>query len=170
MCAKSLQSCPTLCLPGSSVHGILQTRILEWGAISFSRGSSQPRDQTCISMSPALGGRFFTTSTSWEASEHFRLQTKQTLRLCAGYSASWMPSPCPSSSCSFPSGSTFLEQLSQPLCDTGPPTLITLSPMVSSCPLGWNHLFVNMSRVHFPNYVSSPRVGAVSGVFTAGTP
>ena len=44
------QSCPTLCdpmdcsPPGSSVHGILQARILEWGAISFSRGSSQPRE------------------------------------------------------------------------------------------------------------------------------
>ena len=44
------QSCPTLCdpmactPPGSSVHGILLARILEWVAISFSRGSSQPRD------------------------------------------------------------------------------------------------------------------------------
>ena len=35
--------------PGFSVHGILQTSILQWVAISFSRGSSQPRDQTCIS-------------------------------------------------------------------------------------------------------------------------
>ena len=49
--AKSLQSCPTPCdpmdcsPPGSSVHGILQTRILEWEAIPSSRGSSQPRDQ-----------------------------------------------------------------------------------------------------------------------------
>ena len=40
--AKSLQSCPTLCdpmdhsLPGSSIHGILQARVLEWGAIAFS--------------------------------------------------------------------------------------------------------------------------------------
>ena len=40
--AKSLQSCPTLCdpmdcsLPGSSVHGIFQARVLEWGAIAFS--------------------------------------------------------------------------------------------------------------------------------------
>ena len=49
-------SCLTLChsvdcssLPGSSVHGILQARILEWVAIPFSRGSSRPRDQTCIS-------------------------------------------------------------------------------------------------------------------------
>ena len=36
-------------LPGSSVHGILQARILEWVAISFTRGSSWPRDRTCVS-------------------------------------------------------------------------------------------------------------------------
>ena len=35
--------------PGSSVHGMLQARILEWVAISFSRGSSQPKDQTLVS-------------------------------------------------------------------------------------------------------------------------
>ena len=52
LCAKSLQSCLTLCdpmdcsLPGSSVHGVLQARILEWVAISSSRESSWPRDQT----------------------------------------------------------------------------------------------------------------------------
>ena len=46
------QSCPTLCdpmdysLPGSLVHGIFQARVLEWVAISFSRGSSQPRNWT----------------------------------------------------------------------------------------------------------------------------
>ena len=57
------QSCPTLCdprdciPPGSSVHGILQARILEWVAISFSRASSQPRDGTRVS---GLAGRFFT--------------------------------------------------------------------------------------------------------------
>ena len=55
LCAKLLQSCLTLydpmdCSPpGSSVHGISQARILEWVAMSSSRGSSQPRDQTCIS-------------------------------------------------------------------------------------------------------------------------
>ena len=48
------QSCPTLCdpmdcsLPCSSLHGILQARVLEWVAISFSRGSPQPRDQTQV--------------------------------------------------------------------------------------------------------------------------
>ena len=43
-------------LPGSSVHGILQARILEWVAIPFSRGSSQPRDRTWVSY---IAGRFF---------------------------------------------------------------------------------------------------------------
>ena len=57
------QSCPTLCdpmncsLPGSSVHGILQARIPEWVAISFSKASSPPRDQTQAS---CIAGRFFT--------------------------------------------------------------------------------------------------------------
>ena len=57
------QSCLTLCypmdcsLPGSSVHGIFQARVLEWVAISFSRGSSQPRDQTWVSLT---AGRPFT--------------------------------------------------------------------------------------------------------------
>ena len=53
--AKSLQLCLTLydpvdCSPlGSCVHGNLQARILEWVTIPSSRGSSQPRDQTCVS-------------------------------------------------------------------------------------------------------------------------
>ena len=56
------QSCPTLCnsmdysLPGSSLHGILQARVLEWVAIAFSRGSSRPRDRTWVSHIP---GRCF---------------------------------------------------------------------------------------------------------------
>ena len=45
-------------LPGSSVHGILQARILEWVAFPFSRGSSWPRDQTWVSYT---AGRFFTS-------------------------------------------------------------------------------------------------------------
>ena len=55
VCAKSLQSCPTLCdptncsLPGSSVQGIFQARILEWVASSYSRKSFRPRDQTHLS-------------------------------------------------------------------------------------------------------------------------
>ena len=50
------QLCPTLCdpmdysLPGASVYGIFQARILEWVAISFSKGSSQLRDRTRVSL------------------------------------------------------------------------------------------------------------------------
>ena len=63
VCVLVAQSCPTLCSPmdcsppGSSVHGILQVRILEWVAIPFSRGSSQPRDRTWVS---CIAGGFFT--------------------------------------------------------------------------------------------------------------
>ena len=47
---KVAQSCPTLCnLMDYTVHGILQARILEWVVFPFSRGSSQPRDQTQVS-------------------------------------------------------------------------------------------------------------------------
>ena len=69
-CAKSLQPCPTLCdpmdcsPPGSSVHGIFQTRILECVAISVSRGSSRPRDRTQVSH---IAGRCFNLCTTREA-------------------------------------------------------------------------------------------------------
>ena len=47
--------------PGSSAHGILQARILEWVAISSSRGSSHPEIKPTSLVSPELAGRFFTT-------------------------------------------------------------------------------------------------------------
>ena len=65
-----LQSSLILCdpmdcsLPGSSVHRILQARIMEWVAIPFSKGSSRPRDQTLF----CIAGRFFTTWATKEAS------------------------------------------------------------------------------------------------------
>ena len=52
---------------GSSVHGILQARILEWLAIPFPRGSSQPRDRTQVS---CIAGEFFTI---WATRETLRL-------------------------------------------------------------------------------------------------
>ena len=66
------KSCLPLCdpmnysMPGSTVHGIFQARIMEWVAISFSRGSSQPRYQTCIS---CIGRRIIYHWATWEA--HF---------------------------------------------------------------------------------------------------
>ena len=72
--------------PGSSVHGIFQARILEWVAISFSRGSSQPKNQTCIS---CIAGRFFTNWVTREAWGFLRdflqgesLKGRQTQRGC----------------------------------------------------------------------------------------
>ena len=64
------QSSPTLCdpkdcsPPGSSVHGILQARIVEWVIIPLSRGFSQPRDQSQVSH---IAGRFFTIWVTQEA-------------------------------------------------------------------------------------------------------
>ena len=61
--ALVVQSCSALCDPvdctlvGSSVHGILQARVLEWIAIPFSIGTSQPRDRTLVS---CITGRSFT--------------------------------------------------------------------------------------------------------------
>ena len=67
---EGAQSCPILCdpidcsPPASSVHGIFQAWILEWAAISFSRGSSQPRDRTLVSR---IVGRRFTIWATKEA-------------------------------------------------------------------------------------------------------
>ena len=61
VCAKSLQSCLSLCdpmncsVPGSSVHGVHQARILHWVAIPSSRGSSQPTVPTCIPYISCIG-------------------------------------------------------------------------------------------------------------------
>ena len=71
--------CPTLCHsmdcnpPGSSVHGILQPRILEWAAISFSRGSSQPRDWAWVS---CISSKCFTALLS-EPGRKTRLKIAQ---------------------------------------------------------------------------------------------
>ena len=70
ICVLVAQSCPTLCdpmdcsPPGSTVHGILQARILEWVAIPFSRGSSWPRNQSWVSF---IAGGFLTVWATREA-------------------------------------------------------------------------------------------------------
>ena len=67
MKVKIAQSCPTLCdSMDYTVHGILQARILEWVAFPFSRGSSQPRDQTQVSR---IAGGFFTRWATREVYE-----------------------------------------------------------------------------------------------------
>ena len=71
--AKSLQSCLTFCNTmdysrlDPSVHGIIQARIQEWAASSYSRESPDPGTELTFPMSPLLAGGFFHTSTTWEA-------------------------------------------------------------------------------------------------------
>ena len=73
----------TVSTPGSLVHVIFQERILEWVAISFSRGSSRPGDQTQVS---CTAGRFFTIwATRW-ASEHIKYFSLEFYRI---YQRKW---------------------------------------------------------------------------------
>ena len=69
MHAKSLQSCDTMdsSPPVSSVHGILQARILEWIAMALPGDLPKPGIKLACLMSPTLAGMFLTTSTTWEA-------------------------------------------------------------------------------------------------------
>ena len=91
------QSCPTLCnpvdfsLPGSSVHGIFQARVLEWVAISYSRGSSRPRDQTCISCVSCIGKRILYHCATREDLEYYTV-TKKSLP-STYYHICWISSP-----------------------------------------------------------------------------
>ena len=74
--SEVVQSCPTLCnpvdysLPGSSIHGILQARILEWAALSLSRGSSWSRDRTQVSH---IRGRRFNLWATREALTYLKV-------------------------------------------------------------------------------------------------
>ena len=87
-------SCLTLCdpmdcsLPGSSDHGILQARILEWIVIPLSRGSSQPRDRTQVS---CITGRFFTNSAIREALIWVCICIENNLKGDASSCGQWLP-------------------------------------------------------------------------------
>ena len=88
LCVLVAHLCPTLCNimdcspPDTSVHGILQARILEWVVISFSRGSSQPKDWTWVS---CIADRFFTI---WATEEALPLCKQAHLRC-----STWLPLP-----------------------------------------------------------------------------
>ena len=82
-CDKSLQLCPTFCspmdcsLPGFSVHGILQVRILEWVAMTAPGGRPGPGIEPVSLMPPALAGRFFTTSATREVPMFFPVHVQK---------------------------------------------------------------------------------------------
>ena len=79
--------------PGSSVHGIFQTWILEWVAMLSSRGSSWPRDQTCIACVSCISNRFFTTEQLGKL--HIKIYNTKyiciTVCACSVMSKSWRP-------------------------------------------------------------------------------
>ena len=95
MCAKSLQSCLTVCnpmdcrLPDPFVHGILQARMLEWVAMTSSRGSSQPRDRTHISCGSCSTGGFFITEPPGKSIR--KVTRGQMLRLSRSKLSPWLP-------------------------------------------------------------------------------
>ena len=70
---------PIDCSPsGSSVHGVLQARVLEWVAVSFSRGSSQFRDQTCVS---CIAGSLLHCRLSHQGSPHGYIHKSKLIKL-----------------------------------------------------------------------------------------
>ena len=89
--------------------GILQVRILEWVAMCLSRGSSQPRDRTCVSCVSCTGSGFFTTGATWEA-----LSATLSLRNCVGFTLH-SPRPDPPSPALLCGRAT---------CPHGPPSLV----------------------------------------------
>ena len=95
VCAMSLQSCPAVCdpvdcsPPGSSVHGVLQARVLEWVFTSSSRGSSRPRDGTRVSHVSCIGRRILIHCATREVQVHHCSMSNHTFltthaQLCTG--------------------------------------------------------------------------------------
>ena len=99
------QSCPTLCNPmdcsppGSSVREMFQARILDWVAISYSKGSSRPRDRTHVSCDFCVGRWILYHQATWEA------QFGSVTQLC--------PTFCDPTACSTP-GLPVYHQLPEP--------------------------------------------------------
>ena len=126
-----IQTCPTLCnpmdcsLPGSSVHGILQARIIKWVDISFSRGSCQPRDQTLVSF---IADRFFTVWANREVCIYILMFNSSTVSISLWpHGLQHARFPCPSlppRACSNPC----------PLSRWCHPTILSSVATFTSCP------------------------------------
>ena len=113
-CAHSvLQSCPALCNsmdhspPDLSVHGTFQAKTLEWVAISFFRGSSQPRAQICISCVSCIAGRFFTAEPPGKHIPSLLLFSRPVMsNSLQPHGLQHTRPPCPSASPKFPGGAS----------------------------------------------------------------
>ena len=167
------QLCPTLCDPvdcspsGSSIHGILQARILEWVAISFSNGSSRPRDQTQVSR---IAGRCFNL---WATSIIPLISLFKLLTWFWDFNSNVFPCFLLGStlSCYCSVAKSCLTLCSPMNCNTPRPSL---SPGVcsNSCLLSqWCHPTISSSVVPFSSCPQSfPATGSfpVSQFFTSG--
>ena len=125
--------CPTLCdpmgysLPGSSVHGIFQARVLEWVAISFSRGSSRPRDRAQVSRTAGRCNTIWATRETPGFCDNF-LSKITMFGLCLSF---WQGTPLLLFSCSVMSDSLWPHELhhARPLYPTPFPWVFS-----DSCP------------------------------------
>ena len=133
------QSCLTLCdpmdysLPGSSVHGIFQARILESVAISFSRGSFWPRDRTLVS---CIVGRRFTVWATREVLNHWSLSSQIRSVFAFGSQNAYLISLLPLSKPFEPSGYKALF-ISCSFLSTLPLPLIQLHKSFSITRISW---------------------------------
>ena len=135
-------------LPGSSIHGIFQARILEWVAISFSRRSSRPRDWTRVSC--VVGRRF----TIWATRNLFQKHAQMHIQKCF---TSYLVIPC----CSVTSSSTLCDPIDCSM--PGFPVLHRFSEFAQTCPLSqWCHARISSSVVLFS---SCPQSFPESGSF-----
>ena len=159
-CART-QSYLTLCnpmacrLPGFSVRGILQARTLRWIARPSSRGSSLPRDGTCISTPLALAGGFFTSSALGKPTASNSHLLNDLVFLPGRKRMS------PTSHCRCPSASPQLHQRSQRPCLSLPSFLTTNAKpsMVMAVPLPSNSgELPSMCRTH--KFLLIPQVSA----------
>ena len=137
---KVTQSCLTLCdSMDYTVHGILQARTLEWVAFPFSRGSSQPRDQTQVSR---IAGRFF---TSWATREalvflEFSFYCYQSKSMSLSHRA---PQGCLREQLAPPPGPELWRQWTERTHE--PPVTVAAFPLVCECPLSWSWWFVSFA-------------------------
>ena len=160
VCAKSLQSCLTLCNPmdcspqGSSIHGVLQMRILKWVGMPFLGGSSSPRDWTYVYL-VSCTGRQVITSVTWEA----QCRTSWYNKIFSSVQFS----------CSVVSDSLRPPELQHtwPPCPSPTPGVHS-----NSCPLSqWCHPVISFSVIPFSSWLQSfpgSRSFATCQFFTSG--
>ena len=135
-------------LEGSSVHGILQARILKWVAISSSKGSSQPKDWTHVSYVSCTGRGLFTTSATWKPHRYRYISSVQWLSRVQVLATPW----------------TAARQAS--LCITNSQSLLKLMSVESVMPS--NHLILCHPLLLLPSIFPASGSFPMSQFFSSG--